>query len=84
MALQGMRPLEGMADWSHMGLELFLLGPGAGVAIGFLGVATLDLVRRRIGVRRDYESLYSLGLAFAAFAAAESFHSSGFLAALTR
>lgn len=81
MALQGMRPLEGAADWSHMGLELFLLGPGAGVAIGFLGVATLDLVRRRIGVRRDYESLYSLGLAFAAFAAAESFHSSGFLAA---
>ena len=81
MALQGMRPLEGAADWSHMGLELFLLGPGAGVAIGFLGVATLDLVRRRIGVRRDYESLYSLGLAFAAFAAAEAFHSSGFLAA---
>ncbi|HEX2224612.1 MAG TPA: cation:proton antiporter, partial [Thermoanaerobaculia bacterium] len=33
------------------------------------------------GVGRDYESLYSLGLAFAAFAAAESFHGSGFLAA---
>ncbi len=81
MALRGMRPLDGPAAWSQMGLELFLLGPGAGVAIGFLGVATLDLVRRRIGVRRDYESLYSLGLAFAAFAAAESFHSSGFLAA---
>lgn len=81
MALQGARPLEGARDWSRMGLELFLLGPGAGVAIGLLGVATLDLVRRRIGVRRDYESLYSLGIAFAAFAAAESVHSSGFLAA---
>ena len=33
------------------------------------------------GVRRDYESLYSLGVAFAAFAAAEAVHGSGFLAA---
>jgi NhaP-type Na+/H+ or K+/H+ antiporter len=34
-----------------------------------------------MGVRRDYESIYSLGLAFAAYAAAESFHGSGFIAA---
>src|SRR5262249_36797874 len=37
--------------------------------------------RRRLGVRRDYESLYSLGICFAAYAAAESLHGSGFLAA---
>ncbi|HEX5043405.1 MAG TPA: cation:proton antiporter [Candidatus Polarisedimenticolaceae bacterium] len=67
--------------WGRMMLELFALGPFAGVAIGLVGVATLDLVRRRLGIRRDYESLYSLGLAFAAFAAAESLHGSGFLAA---
>jgi NhaP-type Na+/H+ or K+/H+ antiporter len=81
MALSGTRSLEGPADWSRMGMELFLLGPAAGIIIGLLGVATLDLVRRRLGVRRDYESLYSLGIAFTAFAAAESFHGSGFLAA---
>lgn len=81
MALQGAHPMTSAADWSRMGLNLFLIGPGAGVAIGLLGVATLDLVRRRIGMRRDYESLYSLGIAFAAFAAAESVHGSGFLAA---
>ncbi len=69
------------AGWSRMGIELFLLGPAAGVIIGLLGIATLDLVRRRLGVRRDYESLYSLGIAFAAYAAAESVHASGFLAA---
>ena len=67
--------------WGRMLLQLFALGPFAGIAVGLLGVATLDLVRRRSGVRRDYESLYSLGLAFAAFAAAESLHGSGFLAA---
>lgn len=71
------------AGWSKMGLTLFLLGPGAGLGVGLLGVATLDLIRRRVGVRRDYESLYSLGLAFAAYAAAESLGGSGFLAAFT-
>src|SRR4029079_4398295 len=34
-----------------------------------------------IGVRRDYESLYALGLGFAAFAAAEAVGGSGFLSA---
>lgn len=68
-------------SWAKLLLDLFLLGPAAGVIVGLLGVATLDLVRRRIGIRRDYESLYSLGIAFAAFAAAEAVHGSGFLAA---
>jgi sodium/hydrogen antiporter len=73
-------PLSG-ADFAKLGLDLFILGPGAGILVGLLGVAALDLIRRRIGVRRDYESLYSLGVAFTAFAAAEAVHGSGFLAA---
>jgi NhaP-type Na+/H+ or K+/H+ antiporter len=71
------------SDWARLGLDLFVLGPGAGVAVGLLSVATLDLIRRRLGVRRDYESLYSLGVAFTAYAAAEAVHGSGFLAAFT-
>ena len=67
--------------WAALGTDLLLLGPAAGVAIGVAGLATLDLVRRRIGVRRDYESLYSLGLALAAYAGAESVGGSGFLSA---
>jgi sodium/hydrogen antiporter len=66
---------------SRLALDLFLLGPGAGVLVGLFGLATLDLMRRRMGVRRDYESLYSLGICFAAFASAEFVHGSGFLAA---
>src|SRR5215203_298427 len=53
--------------FAKLGLELFILGPGAGVAVGLIGVAALDLIRKRIGVRRDYESLYSLGIAFLAY-----------------
>jgi len=69
------------AGLAKFGLNVFLLGPGAGVLVGLLGVAALDLVRKRLGVRRDYESLYSLGIAITAFAAAEAVHGSGFLAA---
>jgi NhaP-type Na+/H+ or K+/H+ antiporter len=69
------------AQWGKLLVDLFVLGPGIGVAVGLVAVAALDLVQRRVGVRRDYESLYSLGVAFAAYAAAESVHGSGFLAA---
>lgn len=77
--LGGALPAGG--NLATLGLKLFILGPGAGVMIGLVAVAALDLIRKRIGVRRDYESLYSLGVAFTAFAAAEAVHGSGFLAA---
>ncbi len=64
-----------------LSLDLLVLGPGAGIGVGLLSVATMDLIRRRFGIRRDYESLYSLGVAFTAYAAAEAVHGSGFLAA---
>ncbi len=66
---------------AKLALHLLILGPGAGILVGLLSVAALDLIRKRIGVRRDYESLYSLGVALAAFGAAEAVHGSGFIAA---
>lgn len=62
-------------------LGLFLLGPVLGVVVGWVGITALSWVRRRMGVRRDYESLYALGLAFCAYAAAEAVGGSGFIAA---
>jgi NhaP-type Na+/H+ or K+/H+ antiporter len=62
-------------------MGLFLLGPVLGAAVGWLGITVLDRVRRRVGVRRDYESLYALGLAFSGYAVAEAVGGSGFLAA---
>jgi sodium/hydrogen antiporter len=62
---------------------LFILGPLLGAFSGWAGITLLDQVRRRVGVRRDYESLYALGVAFTAFAAAEAMGGSGFLAAFT-
>lgn len=62
-------------------IGLFLLGPVLGAVIGWAGIIMLTTVRDRIGVRRDYESLYALGLGFGAYAAAEAVGGSGFLAA---
>jgi len=60
---------------------LFVLGPALGALIGYTAIKLLERVRSRVGVRRDYESLYALGIAFTAFAGAEAVDGSGFLAA---
>lgn len=60
---------------------LFLLGPALGALVGWLGILLLEQFRDRFTVRRDYESLYAIGLALSAFAFAESVGGSGFLAA---
>ena len=62
-------------------IGLFLLGPGLGALVGWVGIIMLEQIRSRVGVRRDYESLYALGLAFTGFALAEEVGGSGFLAA---
>lgn len=62
-------------------LGLFVLGPALGALVGWAGITMLATIRTRVGVRRDYESLYALGLGFAAFAAAEAVGGSGFLSA---
>lgn len=62
-------------------IGLFILGPVLGAVIGWLGIIVLGRIRDSVGVRRDYESIYALGLAFTSYAAAEAVGGSGFLAA---
>ena len=71
----------GTGELGRHAVGLFLLGPGLGALIGFVAITLLEQVRKRFGVRRDYESLYALGVAFTAYAGAESVGGSGFLAA---
>ena len=68
-------------EFGRHAVGLFLLGPALGALVGYVAITLLDQIRSRVGVRRDYESLYALGVAFSAFAAAESVGGSGFLAA---
>ena len=71
----------GAGEFSRHAVGLFILGPGLGALIGYTAITLLEKVRSKVGVRRDYESLYALGVAFTAFAGAEAVGGSGFLAA---
>src|SRR3954466_3762035 len=81
LSILGLTTSDGASDFGRHVVGLFLLGPGLGALAGFVAITLLEQVRKRVGVRRDYESLYALGVAFTAFAAAESVGGSGFLAA---
>jgi len=74
----GMPP---MGQVTRVAGEVLLLGPLAGMAVGYLAVKAMGWFRGWFGMRRDYESLYVLGVAFTAFAAADALHGSGFMAA---
>jgi NhaP-type Na+/H+ or K+/H+ antiporter len=76
---QGRAVTSGQAGRAIVGL--FILGPVLGAVVGWLGITALVQIREHVGVRRDYESLYALGLAFTGYAAAEAVGGSGFLAA---
>jgi sodium/hydrogen antiporter len=73
----------GVFDYARTFGNLLVVGPVLGAIIGLACVTALDFVRSRFGMRRDYESLYTLGVALTAFAAAEAVHSSGYLAAFS-
>ena len=82
LSMLALRPEGAAPAWevgSHA-VGLFLLGPLSGVVAGYVAITLLDWIRKRVGVRRDYESLYALGVAFTAYAAAEAVGGSGFLA----
>jgi NhaP-type Na+/H+ or K+/H+ antiporter len=80
LAIQSVNGISPM-DFGRNAVGLFILGPALGALVGYTAIKLLEQIRSRAGVRRDYESLYALGIAFTAFAAAEAVGGSGFLAA---
>lgn len=69
------------SDWFEFGFNLYILGPLAGVGVAYVAIKAMSFMRKRMLVRRDYESLYSIGVAFVAYAVAEQLNGSGLLAA---
>jgi NhaP-type Na+/H+ or K+/H+ antiporter len=73
--------LGGPAEWLAFLGRLFLLGPAAGFAVGAAGSWTMGWVDQRFRIRREYQSLYGIGLVLAAYVAGEAAGGDGFLAA---
>jgi NhaP-type Na+/H+ or K+/H+ antiporter len=72
---------QAMGKLPEVALNTVVISPALGALVSFVAVRVLVAVRDQYGIRRDYESLYSLGVCFAAFAAGELVHGSGYLAA---
>jgi sodium/hydrogen antiporter len=73
--------LGGVSDWLVFVAQLFVLGPAAGFAVGAAGSWVMGRVDQRFQIRREYQSLYGIGLVLGAFVAGEAVGGDGFLAA---
>jgi len=73
--------LGGVSDWLVFVAQLFVLGPAAGFAVGAAGSWIMGRVDQRFQIRREYQSLYGIGLVLGAFVAGEAVGGDGFLAA---
>ena len=76
--------VNGEADagmWLTFGIKQVVLGPLAGIAMGYAGAKLVSLCYRTQWMSEDAEGIIALGLAFGAFALAEAIHGNGFIAA---
>jgi len=73
--------LGGVADWLGFLGQLLVLGPAAGFAVGAAGSWVMGRVDQRFQIRREYQSLYGIGLVLGSFVAGEAVGGDGFLAA---
>lgn len=72
--------IEGASDWVILLVQLFVLGPLAGVAVGFVSVWLMRRARSHFAISREYRALYGVGGVLAAYVAGEAVGGSGFLA----
>lgn len=68
-------------DWAVLALQLLVLGPVAGFAIGAVGAELMARADARFAIRREYQALYGVGLVLGAYSAGVAVGGDGFLAA---
>jgi NhaP-type Na+/H+ or K+/H+ antiporter len=68
-------------EWGVYLAKIFLLGPAIGFAIGGGGSVLMARLDARMGIRREYQALYGVGLVLVAYAVAVAAGADGFLAA---
>lgn len=68
-------------NWLAFAASQLILGPLAGVAVGVVGGNLVDQAARREWMTTEFQGISALGLAFLAFALAETLGGNGFIAA---
>ncbi len=67
-------------QWALLLTKLLVLGPAIGFAIGAVGSWLMARMDKKFGIRREYQSLYGMGLVFASYTGAVAIGGDGFLA----
>ena len=73
--------LHGPLAWLGFLASLLLLSPVVGLAVGSGGAWLMGRADARFNIRREYQSMYGLGVVLAAYALAQLVGGDGFLAA---
>lgn len=73
--------LGGAADWLTFLAQVFVLGPAVGFVVGGAGSWMMVKIDARMGIRREHQALFGVGLVLVAYAAAVAVGGDGFLAA---
>ncbi|MBT8078112.1 MAG: cation:proton antiporter [Gammaproteobacteria bacterium] len=69
------------AEWLAFGAKQVIFGPLVGIGIGYIGAKLVAVCYRANWMSETAEGMIALGLAFSAFAIAESVHGNGFISA---
>jgi sodium/hydrogen antiporter len=80
IALLGADGGTGM-NWGLFLLRILVLSPIVGLAVGGAGAWLMGTLDARMGIRREYQALYGIGLVLAAYAVGQMINGDGFLAA---
>jgi NhaP-type Na+/H+ or K+/H+ antiporter len=71
----------GVGDWLLFAVQLLVIGPVAGFAVGAIGSELMSRADARFGIRREYQALFGIGLVLGAYGAGVAVGGDGFLAA---
>ncbi len=71
----------GVWGWANFLLRILVLSPLVGLTVGGIGSWLIGQVDRRMGISREYQALYGIGLVFASFVAGQALGGDGFLSA---
>lgn len=71
----------GALGWTWFAVQLLVIGPATGAAVGLGGARLMAWVDARTTVPREHQSIYGVALVLVAFAVGELVGGSGFLAA---
>lgn len=74
-------PGGGIGYWLRFLVQLLVLSPLVGLAIGGIGAWLMGKADARYSIRREYQALYGIGLVLASYSVAQAAGGDGFLAA---